>query len=323
MQFGFPEKTKFVNYYLPFEKFLQQLSRTKVNIEQFEEISAKVKSLAQEGFKVNPKNNNSKPFRKTLERLSKDDTLIICKPDKGKGIVILNKSDYLTKTKEILQDETKFKVLNGDWFKIILKLEDKLNRLLRIIKVKLPDSVFEFLFASGSLPGVLYGLPKIHKQDCPIRPILSATGTFNYNTAKFLVPILDPLTHNEYTVKNSIEFSKELNSLQLPEPYFLASFDVKSLFTNIPLTETIDICINECEKLKLIPYNLTKKQFRSLLEISVKDSVFIFDNQLYQQVDGVSMGSPLGPTLANAFLCHHEKTWLDECPSEFKPIKYN
>ena len=35
------------------------------------------------------------------------------------------------------------------------------------------------------------------------------------------------------------------------------------------------------------------------------------------------MGSPLGPTLANAYLCYHEKKWLSECPTEFKPIKYN
>ncbi len=55
-----------------------------------------------------------------------------------------------------------------DWFKIVLKLDDKLNRVLRIIKNKLPDSSFEFLLASDSLPEVLYDLPKIHKQGCPM-----------------------------------------------------------------------------------------------------------------------------------------------------------
>ena len=48
----------------------------------------------------------------------------------------------------------------------------------------------------------------------------------------------------------------------------------------------------------------------------------IFDFLLYKQIDGVAMGSPLGPTLANAFLCHYEKEWLDNCPSHFKPIVY-
>lgn len=95
------------------------------------------------------------------------------------------------------------------------------------------------------------------------------------------------------------------------------------MFTNIPLVETINIYIEECNRLQLIPYNLTKKQFRNLLELAVKESIFIFNDQLFRQEDGVAMGSPLGPTLANLFLCYHEKTWLSDCPIEFKPMKYN
>ena len=48
----------------------------------------------------------------------------------------------------------------------------------------------------------------------------------------------------------------------------------------------------------------------------------MFDGKYYKQYDGVSMGSPLGPALANAFLCHFETIWLNECPSFFKPIFY-
>ena len=44
-----------------------------------------------------------------------------------------------------------------------------------------------------------------------------------------------------------------------------------------------------------------------------KLSSFIFDNKLYKQVDRVEMGSPFGPALANAFLCHYEKIWINEC----------
>ena len=328
LQFGIPaKKVSFVNNYLYFEKFIQQIAKFKDKFkdsnEQFEAVLSKIRGLSHEAFKYKQRNNNCKINTSLLEQLQKDKSLIVTKPDKGKGIVLLNKVDYINKTKEILDDNTKFKKLEGDCFRIILKLEDKLNRLLRSIKNKLPESCFNFMFASGSLPGVLYGLPKVHKQNCPVRPILAATGTFNYNSAKFLVPILSPLTTNEFTVKNSIEFAKELTSAKFSDDVFLASFDVKSLFTNIPLDETIEICIKECDRLNLTPCGLTRKQFKTLLELSVKESVFIFDEQLYQQVDGVAMGSPLGPTLANAFLCYHEKTWLSECPVEFKPIKYN
>ena len=57
-------------------------------------------------------------------------------------------------------------------------------------------------------------------------------------------------------------------------------------------------------------------------KLATCQSSSIFGNILYKQIDGFSMGSPLGPTLANAFLCHYEKLWLDNCPPEFKPVIY-
>ena len=52
------------------------------------------------------------------------------------------------------------------------------------------------------------------------------------------------------------------------------------------------------------------------------ESFFIFDGKFYEQCDGVAMGSPLGPTLANVFMCHFEIIWFENCPSNFKPIVY-
>ena len=52
------------------------------------------------------------------------------------------------------------------------------------------------------------------------------------------------------------------------------------------------------------------------------ESFFIFDGKFYEQFDGVAMGSPLGPTLANVFMCHFENIWLENCPAHFKPIVY-
>ena len=59
---------------------------------------------------------------------------------------------------------------------------------------------------------------------------------------------------------------------------------------------------------------LRKKEFVSLLELATKESIFMFNNSLYSQIDGVAMGSPLGPTLANVFMCFHESIWLSQCP---------
>jgi hypothetical protein len=100
----------------------------------------------------------------------------------------------------------------------------------------------------------------------------------------------------------------------------MASFDVKSLFTNIPLDETINIIINKCFASATNYHAISRDQFRELLNLSVKNCHFLFDGVLYRQVDGVAMCSPLGPLFANIFLSFHEKSWLADCPSVFKPI---
>ena len=67
---------------------------------------------------------------------------------------------------------------------------------------------------------------------------------------------------------------------------------------------------------------LSSKNLHNFLKLATTESSFIFDNKLYKQTDGVAMGSPLGHKRANVFLCHYEKTWLNECPSQFKPAVY-
>ena len=99
----------------------------------------------------------------------------------------------------------------------------------------------------GTRPGFMYENCKVHKQQVdgcpPFRPILSALQTPTYNLAKFLVPLLNPLTKNEYTVKDSFQFAEEI--CEQDPTLSMGSLDVDSLFTNIPLDETIDICINQ------------------------------------------------------------------------------
>ena len=100
----------------------------------------------------------------------------------------------------------------------------------------------------------------------------------------------------------------------------MASLDVESLFTNIPLDETINIVTNKVFGRKSKVKGISKSDFRNLLLMSTKGTVFYFNGHYYSQKDGVAMGSPLGPALANAFLCHHEASWLDECPLSYAPI---
>ena len=137
---------------------------------------------------------------KILENLAKDENIIITRPDKGNGVVILNKGEYLEKMNDIIGDTTKFRKVAGDVFYNIIKLEDKPNRILRTIKEKIGLTNYNYLYASGTVPGVMYGLPKIHKQGRPLRPIVSSINSTAYKVAKFLLPIITPFTSNQYTI---------------------------------------------------------------------------------------------------------------------------
>ena len=141
------------------------------------------------------------------------------------------------------------------------------------------------------------GFPKL-------RPILSALNTGTYKRAKFFVPLLRHLTSNEFTLKDSFEFAKII--CEQDTGLLMASLDVDSLFTNVPLEETINICVNELLKSNSNIHGLNKKQITEMLSLTTKESIILFDMTFYTQGDGVAMGSPLGPSLANAFLCHHE-----------------
>ena len=67
---------------------------------------------------------------------------------------------------------------------------------------------------------------------------------------------------------------------------------------------------------------MKKSKFKDLLSLATKESYFIFNNILYEQIDGVAMGSPLGLSLANAFLTHHEQDWLHSSSLEYRPLYY-
>ena len=90
----------------------------------------------------------------------------------------------------------------------------------------------------------------------------------------------------------------------------------------VPLDETIDIAANSLYSDNNSFLSLSITQFRKFLGLAVKNILFPFNDKLYRQIDGVAMGSPLGPSFANIFLCFHETLWLQNCPSDFKPALY-
>ena len=155
----------------------------------------------------------------------------------------------------------------------------------------------------------MYGNCKVHKQEidgCPsFWLILLALQAPTYNLVEFSVPILNPLTKNEYRVKDSFQFAEEICG---QDPAIsIDSLDVDSLFTNILLDETIDICVNQLFENTDTVEGFANLELKQLLCLAAKESYFIFSGLLYKQVDSAAMGSPLGDLSLLTHFCHTMK----------------
>ena len=154
-----------------------------------------------------------------------------------------------------------------------------------------------------------YSNPKVHKtainNTLKFWPVLSATNPPTYLLAKYLNHILSPLTTKEFTVENYFDFTEEV--VNYDHNLYMDSRDVESLFTNIPLEETIKNCVNGLFSNNFHIGKLSRKGLYDLLKLT---TTFIFDSKLYKKIHGVAMGPPLGPTQANVFLCYYEKNDL-------------
>ena len=143
-----------------------------------------------------------------------------------------------------------------------------------------------------------------------MRPIFSASATYNYELAKWLEIKLQPLPYNEFTVHDALDFAREITKAKIKQGDVLVSYSVSSLFTSIPLDETIELLADKafCNNWFNLSYDLkiSKNDLIELLTIATKEQLFQFDGQLDEQIDGVAMGSPLGPLLANFFMCNIE-----------------
>ena len=246
-----------------------------------------------------------------LKNLIEHKDLVIQKADKGNTVVITDRTKYLKGIKSLLLDSSKFIQLPIDedkWINYIINLKSKPKDRFKVLKneEKISEKEFDSICTVGTTPEILYGNPKVNKtvinKTPKFRRILSAINTHIYVLAKFLNPILPPLTTNEFTVKNSFDFAEEV--VNYDHNLYMASLDVESLFTNIPLEETIKNCVNDFFSNDFYSGKLNRKDLHELLRLATTESSFIFYNKLYKQIGGVVMGSPLGPTLANAILCH-------------------
>ena len=232
---------------------------------------------------------------------------MILKQGKGQGVVLIDKIDYYNSMERILNDKTKFKVVNDDHtFRNLVSVQNYLNTLVSRGKVT-EDDKMEMRPKSSRL-GRAHGLPKIRKDytNTPsFCPIVDKTRIAHYGVGKYLSNLLNPLTLNEYSLKDSFEATKPIHSIPtelFSQGYRYVSFDVVSLFTNVPLKKTIEIILKRVCNNQLVQTKLKKHTLKKLLLDASSKTDFSFDGKIYKQNDGVLKGSSLGPVLANIIM---------------------
>jgi len=166
---------------------------------------------------------------------------------------------------------------------------------------KIDVSLYRKCKPRGSQPARLYGLAKVHKDVIPLRPVLSMPGSCYHKTA---VQVADWLSVvDECKINSSTEqISQMLKSVTLEEDEELVSFDVVSLYTNVPVLEAIQVCADllYSGKYKIPPVD--KETFVTLAKMSSCNVLMLTHDGYYRQVDGLAMGSPPAPHFANGWL---------------------
>ena len=147
------------------------------------------------------------------------------------------------------------------------------------------------------------------------------TGSSHHELGKWVAGLLQSVLEwfLSHCISDSFTFAKTMQNFDIDPNAFMCSFDVSSLFTNVPLDETLKICsealYDQSDSQPLIP----KDVFVELMKSATSSVEFSFNNTIYKQTDGVAMGSPLGPVLANIFVRYYEEKLF---PETQKPPTY-
>jgi hypothetical protein len=253
---------------------------------------------------------------------------VIRKADKGRQIVVMNKVDYVSAVKKLLDDATNYKRVpfNGKYRAAALTIA-----CVKKTAEKFPEYFKRdlLLFTKNPESRLLYALPKIHKSVDkwvdgmpPMRPICPDVRTESSMSAKFIASQLKPFMERIPSyIPNSYRLVERLAELRdLPRSAVLVTADVESLYPNIPI-ESAYACISNllassgtstglstpCENVKTL--------ILDLLHIQMNNNYFEFDNEYYLQVRGLPMGKAWAPAVACLFMSEWDRDWLSRLAS--------
>ena len=190
-------------------------------------------------------------------------------------------------------------------------MNDQLRRLFQSNQIN--KIMYDKLRVTHSVAPQLYGLPKIHKDNTLMRPIVSCIGTPTYNLAKTLAGIISPPAGRTFSyVRDSGDFIQKTKTIHMGDNDVLISFDVKSLFTKVPIDEALDVIGDRLETCDDPPDTpLLIPMIQQLLRLCLTSTYFMWYEEFYEQTDGAAMGNPLSPIVANIYMEFFEKLALD------------
>ena len=237
------------------------------------------------------------------------------KADKGVAMVIMDRQDYINKANQLLNQDT-YKVITKDPTNTI---KNKLINILKNIKTKtgLGTNTYKSMYPTGCVPPKFYGLPKIHKPDTPLRPIVSSCGSVTYGVAKELAKILKPLVgKSPHHINSTQDFVEQARQFKLEPGECLSSYDVSALFTSVPIDPALKIIKDLLDKDTTLKERTVMEvgDIILLLEFCLKNTYFSFQGQFYEQVEGAAMGSPVIPIVANLYMEYLEQKALSTAP---------
>ena len=176
-----------------------------------------------------------------MKQLKTDKEHIVLTADKGVALVVMDRQEYIKKSKILLEDINTYRPIPTD---PTSKHKNKLINILKNMKAEsgMRENTHKMMYPTEASVPKFYQLPKIDKKDIPLRPIVSSIGSVIYEVGKELARILKPLVGKTiYHVNNSKQFADEIRNTKIEKGECITSFDLTALFTSLPMASAIDI----------------------------------------------------------------------------------
>lgn len=251
--------------------------------------------------------NLIKNLNKTKKFLKEHPNIKILKPDKSNKTVIMCENIYDNKMTELLNDDSTYKEIRSDPTNIHQKKNNELIKKWETNNYISPATAKNLTIHNALIPKI-YGLPKLHKNGIPMRPIVSCVQSPFSNLAKFLKNILSNVVNkNESYIKDSWQFKDKIKNIDIPKNYSIISLDVVSLYTNIPTNRALHLIEKKWDEIKKftdIPLN----EFKQAVSLTLNSTYFMYKDKYFKQIDGCAMGSSISSVVAQLVLEDLENT---------------